>query len=219
MTTITPLAAPPATAAPSVSEASATLTADFETFLKLLTTQMQFQDPLNPVDNTEFVAQLAQFSTVEQAIASNETLGRIETALTGGGVGAFADLLDREVLSDQGVDFLAGSVEVVPPPPPSAASSGTLVVRGAGGVPVREIAFEPGTDGLRWDGETADGVLAPAGVYRFEAKYVDAVGAETVLPAEAWSRVVEVQRDAAAGATLKLAGGGQIGADAITAIR
>lgn len=43
-------------------------TADMNTFLKLLVTQMQNQDPLNPTDSTQFVSQLAQFSELEQMI-------------------------------------------------------------------------------------------------------------------------------------------------------
>ncbi len=43
-------------------------------FLKLLITQLQYQDPMNPLDGTEFAAQLAQFSSVEQLANLNETL-------------------------------------------------------------------------------------------------------------------------------------------------
>ena len=51
-------------AAPTVSEPTNQLTADFETFLRLLTTQLRNQDPLAPIESTEFVAQLAAFSSV-----------------------------------------------------------------------------------------------------------------------------------------------------------
>jgi flagellar basal-body rod modification protein FlgD len=48
-------------------------------FLRLLATQLQYQDPLNPLQNSEFVAQLAQFSSLEQLIQIKESLGRLET--------------------------------------------------------------------------------------------------------------------------------------------
>ncbi|MEL6361877.1 MAG: flagellar hook capping FlgD N-terminal domain-containing protein [Pseudomonadota bacterium] len=54
--------------------ASATLGADFETFLTLLTTQLQNQDPLEPLDTEQFTQQLVQFAGVEQSIATNENL-------------------------------------------------------------------------------------------------------------------------------------------------
>jgi flagellar basal-body rod modification protein FlgD len=44
-------------------------------FLQLLATQLQFQDPLNPLQNSDFVAQLAQFSSLEQLIMIRESLG------------------------------------------------------------------------------------------------------------------------------------------------
>ena len=47
---------------------AAVLSSDFETFLKMLTTQMQNQDPLNPVDSTDYATQLATFSSVEQQV-------------------------------------------------------------------------------------------------------------------------------------------------------
>ena len=56
------------------SEATAALSENFETFLILLTTQLQNQDPLSPVDSTEFTSQLSQFAAVEQAISTNRNL-------------------------------------------------------------------------------------------------------------------------------------------------
>ena len=55
--------------------------ADSQTFLLLLVTQMRNQDPLNPQDPTQFVSQLAQFSSLEQLLGIRKSLGAIETAL------------------------------------------------------------------------------------------------------------------------------------------
>ena len=65
-------------------DATAAITGDFETFLTLLTTQMRNQDPLKPMDSTEFVAQLASFSAVEQQIRANDRLQGILDVLSGG---------------------------------------------------------------------------------------------------------------------------------------
>lgn len=54
--------------------ATNSLNGDFETFLRLLTTQLQNQDPLDPTNSTEFVAQLANFSSVEQQVQTNTKL-------------------------------------------------------------------------------------------------------------------------------------------------
>lgn len=53
-------------------------TLDKDAFLKMLLTQLQNQDPLNPLDNTEFAAQMAQFSTLEQLSNMNDQLGYLE---------------------------------------------------------------------------------------------------------------------------------------------
>ncbi|MBZ5611671.1 MAG: hypothetical protein LAP38_25705 [Acidobacteriia bacterium] len=52
-----------------------------QTFLKLLVTQLQNQDPLNPQDGTQFVAQLAQFSSLEQQMQMRQDLDAINTSL------------------------------------------------------------------------------------------------------------------------------------------
>lgn len=58
----------------STNAASQTLSADMNTFLTLLTTQLRYQDPLDPMDTAEFTNQLVQYSSVEQAIQTNAKL-------------------------------------------------------------------------------------------------------------------------------------------------
>ena len=58
---------------------------DFQTFLELLTAQMRHQDPLEPLDSTQFVAQLAAFSSVEQQIETNSKLDELNENLTRAG--------------------------------------------------------------------------------------------------------------------------------------
>lgn len=56
-------------------------TLDQSDFLRLMTAQLKYQDPTNPVDNSEYVAQLAQFSMVSGVAESNQKLGRIAASL------------------------------------------------------------------------------------------------------------------------------------------
>ncbi|MDD9908499.1 MAG: flagellar hook assembly protein FlgD [Ahrensia sp.] len=62
------------------STAASSASVDYDTFLQLLVTQMQQQDPTNPMDSTEYVAQLATFSNVEQAIITNDKLDSVLNA-------------------------------------------------------------------------------------------------------------------------------------------
>ena len=66
----------------AVTPAQSSPTTDFETFLTLLTTQMRNQDPLNPMESTQFVEQLATFTSVEQQIETNTKLDNLTAALT-----------------------------------------------------------------------------------------------------------------------------------------
>ena len=64
------------------SEASTVLSSDFETFLKMLTAQAQYQDPLEPIDSSEYAAQLAQFSMVEQQVLANDRLSELTAQMS-----------------------------------------------------------------------------------------------------------------------------------------
>lgn len=83
MTTIAPTSA--ATATQQETQASSSSTGasslNYDAFLKLLTAQMKFQDPTKPMDSTQFVAQLASFSNVEQAIKTNTKLDALITSM------------------------------------------------------------------------------------------------------------------------------------------
>ena len=78
----------PATTTPSAAaltlpsaDQSSVLSSDFETFIRMLTTQAKYQDPLEPIDSSEYAAQLAQFSMVEQQVKSNDILAQLATCL------------------------------------------------------------------------------------------------------------------------------------------
>jgi flagellar basal-body rod modification protein FlgD len=90
MSAISPIQSAAATTDP-ISSATATAGKDItnkNTFLQLLIAQLQNQDPLKPQDGAEFVTQLAQFSNLEQQIASREDLDAIRQALATSGPGA-----------------------------------------------------------------------------------------------------------------------------------
>lgn len=76
-----------------------TSTLDYNSFLKLLTAQMQYQDPTNPTDATEFVSQLASFSSVEQGIKQNTKLDSLITSLA---LNQADGLLGKVVTSEDG---------------------------------------------------------------------------------------------------------------------
>jgi flagellar basal-body rod modification protein FlgD len=93
-------AIPPAAAnGSSRTQATSKTTVDYQSFLKLLVAEMKNQDPTKPMESTDFVAQLATFSQVEQTVQSNSKLDRIlqSTALSQAG-----SLIGRQVTSADG---------------------------------------------------------------------------------------------------------------------
>ena len=189
---------------------------DFETFLRMLTVQIRNQDPLNPMQATEFAQQLATFSGVEQQVRTNallETLlGRAEMAEMAGWIGA-------QVRSAAGAGFDgARPVELFLTPPAEAVDRAVLVVRDAMGMQVASDAVDPGATVHLWRGLGADGQPLPPGHYSFEMTGFRDGLPEPMPPPEAYAWVREVQRTPD-GVMLLLGGGGSLPAAQVSALR
>ena len=80
----------------AVKSSSQSLAANFDNFLQLLTTQLQNQDPLAPMDANSFTSQLVQFASVEQAIQSNTKLAELGQAVQSSGTASAMGMLGQE---------------------------------------------------------------------------------------------------------------------------
>lgn len=155
------------TATPSAAIADpAAIGADFDTFLSLLTAQLKNQDPLKPVDSTEFVAQLAEFSAVEQQVQSNASLSEILETLRSGDITALADWLGAQVSTSDATQF-SGQPITLSLSPPADADAAQLVIRNTAGVEAARLEVDPKARSLVWAGENDLGRAAPQGRYRF----------------------------------------------------
>ncbi len=201
-----------------LTESQSGLSADFETFLKLLTTQLKSQDPLQPMESTEFVAQLASFSQVEQQVQTNDKLDTLVEALSASNAGVLAEWLGREVRAPVRVPFDGAPIKAYPPQPETEASAAAMIVRDENGAQVAEIPFTPGDASVIWNGERSDGRPAETGLYRFEARYRNATDLAETLDAEVFAPVIEA-RKGDEGPVLVFAGGDEIRADDVTAVR
>lgn len=206
------------TANSSDSAASNALTGDFNTFIQLLTAQMNNQDPLEPTKNTEFVAQLASFSAVEQQILTNETLSAMAGKLGLGQAGEAATWIGKEALVEGGYAAFSGAPVQVEVEPVENAQSAVLVVRDQNGTIVTREAVDKSATTLAWSGTDRNGQPAEYGYYTFQ---VEASGDGEVIAAQrgkVFSPIEEV-RLGVDGATLVAAGGVKLGTDDVTAIR
>jgi flagellar basal-body rod modification protein FlgD len=161
-----------------VRSSSQSLAANFDTFLKLLTTQLQNQDPLAPMDANEFTSQLVEFASVEQAIQTNSKLGQLSTLIQSSGTSSAMGMLGREVTVATDHVGLAASGDVsIRYRLPEAAGKVTVTVLDAQGRAVRSLAGSAATGEnlVRWDGLDGTGRRAAAGNYqvRVEAARAD----------------------------------------------
>lgn len=210
-------ATPAARSAPKSASKGFDVNGDFETFLNLLTTQLKNQDPLNPADSTEFVAQLAQFSSVEQQVKTNQSLEAILSALGGQGAGALAPWIGAKVNAAAALRFDGAPVELTVARDP-AATTATLVVKSEAGLIVARQPVDPQATTLTWDGAVAGGESAPVGVYRFSLERMNGVTPLPDVEPRGFAGVTEA-RLADGGVELVLDSGDVIRADEVTAIR
>lgn len=75
---------------------------DYDDFLKLLVMQLRYQDPLSPLENSEFIAQNAQFSTVEQLIAIKESLANQAKTADVANASYATNMIGKEIVADAG---------------------------------------------------------------------------------------------------------------------
>lgn len=156
----------PATTSSSTSSSTSSITSDFDTFLQLLTAQLENQDPLNPLESTEFATQIATFSGVEQQVLTNDLLADLTTALGATEIGQLANWVGMEVRAAMPAYFDGSPITLVPNPRPEADAM-ALLVRSEGGSVVQRIELGVSSDPVEWAGTTDDGGPLPNGLYSF----------------------------------------------------
>jgi flagellar basal-body rod modification protein FlgD len=144
-------------------------------FLKLFTTQLRYQDPLNPMDSTEFTSQLAQFSSLEQLTNISEQMNNLvlfqnslQNTLT-------TNLIGRKVKVD-GADINLTDQAEINYTLSGNASEVKISISDSSGKIVREVNLGTQTAGNQnyvWDGKDSNGVPLPEGNYTFEVDAYD----------------------------------------------
>ena len=150
-----------------------------DVFLRLLVTQLQSQDPTNPVQNEDFVAQLAQFTTLEQATSTNKLLEKLIGQDTQRTQLDLVNLIGRTVVTQGDTISIAGDEQ----PTLGYALSGearsvTIKVLDSNKQVVRTLEStdvqKAGANQVQWDGLNDSGDRVPEGVYQFIVKAEDA---------------------------------------------
>ena len=171
-----------------------------DAFLKLLVAQLKNQDPLKPQDNSAFVAELAQFSSLEQSMGVNDKLNQM--------------MLQNQGMANSNVVNMVGQVATVKGSLITTDGSGlgapvaftqdrasdkTVVqIQDANGKIVRtlDLGERPaGVSRITWDGRSDDGLVMPAGTYAVALKATDADGGTVVTSQETSGTITGVAFD------------------------
>ncbi|WP_417205841.1 flagellar hook capping FlgD N-terminal domain-containing protein [Antarctobacter sp.] len=178
----------------AATDTKAVVSSDFDTFLKMLTVQVQNQDPLNPVDSTDYATQLATFSAVEQQVLTNDLLREVSSTLTGNALQELSGWIGMEALVRAPALF-TGTPVAIRPDYAEEADAAALVVRDANGDVVQRFTLDPSQEEVFWAGTDETGATLPVGVYRFEVEsYKEEAVIGTKL-AQVYSRIEEVRKN------------------------
>ncbi len=203
--------------ATSQSVDAATITADFEFFLKMLTTQMQNQDPMNPLDSSDYAVQLATFSSVEQQVQTNDLLAEILAQQTSSDMSQMASWIGTTVRATTTATYAGEPVEIYAEPS-SSASSAQLVVLNSSGTEVGRFDIPTDANRLEWDGTSTTGATLAWGTYSFQIESLDSEGSViSTTDAQIYDTVEEVQIDGDSLALI-LSGGSSISVEDVTSV-
>jgi flagellar basal-body rod modification protein FlgD len=202
----------------SQASTSATSAAtDFETFLSLLTAQMKNQDPLKPLASTDFVAQLASFSSVEQQIRTNDSLTQIQQLLGGSSPSGLSAWIGAQVQVLKDPQFEGAPIDVFVAPN-TEADRVDLVVQNAAGEEVQRLSVPVRTDVYAWAATLADGTPLANGTYKLAVESFKDGTLIDSRQAPIYDEVIEARLDS--GTTyLVLSDGSALKADQVTAVR
>lgn len=144
-----------------------------DNFLKLLVTQMKYQDPMNPMDSAQMTSQIAQLNTVEGINQLNATVSSLQASLMASQSMQSASLIGKTILADgNSISLLNGSANLSMRLEGAAESVVVDVINSSGRI-IKTTDLGANAAGIKsftWDGSTNEGGTAPDGQYTFQVK-------------------------------------------------
>jgi flagellar basal-body rod modification protein FlgD len=208
-------------AAPTNARSKSTEEMTSKDFVELMIAQLKNQDPFEPVDNTQMVAQMAQFSNLSATTEMASTLKTIAAKLNATTTGEALAFVGKTVLTEGKVAYpraaggLAGGVELAAP-----ASNVLLTISDANGAVVKSVdlgAQGAGVVNFDWDGMNEAGGPAGSGPFTLTAQARDG-GKSVTSRTLVWAPVTSVSMPSGGAAQLTLPGIGQVPVTAVRAI-
>ncbi len=167
----------------SSQSALSSLTDNYQTFLQMLLTQLQNQDPTSPMDSGQFTTELVQFAGVEQQINTNSNLTQLIQLTQDDATIASTSLVGKQVdVTSTQLALQGGTAEIAFAP--SSAEPVAITVSNASGQSLYSTTVNAaaGSNTWTWNGQTAYGTTAPDGAYTVTAQAVAADGSTSAVP-------------------------------------
>ncbi|WP_417686589.1 flagellar hook assembly protein FlgD [Roseibium sp.] len=157
--------------------ASTSLIGNYDLFLSLLTTQIQNQDPLDPLDSAEYTNQLVQYSAVEQSIQTNAYLEELVAAMESSQASSYVSYLGSKVTAS-GATAMLSDGEAAWSYSIAEEASGTVEITNSSGAVVYsgDVTLAKGSGTYTWDGVGESGAASPEGAYTVKFKLTDNSG-------------------------------------------
>jgi len=178
--------------ASSSSGAGATVAGNFQSFLTLLTTQLQNQNPLDPLDTNQFTQQLVQFASVEQQLKSNDQLkSLIDIEKSARSTQALIYVGNTVAVDGSKAQFNTSATWNLKAPQDTDA---TITITNSTGQTVYtgDYTLRQGNASFAWDGKGNDGTQWPAGTYTLTATGKDSSGNSVAISTEVQGMVDSV---------------------------
>lgn len=175
----------------------AQLEEDLNQFLTLLVTQLENQDPLDPMDSTEFTSQLVQFASVEQQIKQNTNLEQLVGLQQNNQISSMVNFIDK-IVEIEGQSFpLEDSQAEFTYTLPANAKSASIIIRDENGITVfeQEAETSAGQHTFTWDGSNRNGQTASDGSYNAVVTGLNAQNEVLTIAQTAFGRVTGVGID------------------------
>lgn len=191
MTTVNSTSGSSSTSASAAS--SNALMGNYELFLSILTTQVTNQDPLDPMDSSEYTQQLVQYSSVEQSIQTNKYLEEVVATLASTQASSYVNYLGTTVSASGGTAMLTdGNASWNYSLQEDA--SGTVEIKNASGAVVYsgDVELSAGEGTFEWDGVGDSNAASPDGAYSISFKVYDASDNREAVTTEVSGVVDEV---------------------------
>ncbi len=210
----------PTTATPAAGSAPAAppgINSDYQTFLTMMTVQLQHQDPMDPMNSDQFAMQLATFSGVEQQVETNDLLTQLLSTTSSQAMSQMTNWVGEEARIAAPVYF-AGAPVTLSPNPAADATKAVLVVTDETGVEVDRREMPVSSANYEWDGKDAAGNTLPTGVYSLSLESYDGDQLLGSTGVEYYAPVQEI-RSSPAGVTILVPGEIEVNSALVTALR